>query len=53
MLWLRCGFKPIINKLSKQYLSFYYNVEISNHDGYDILEYMDISNIKEISSLLE
>lgn len=29
MLWLRCGFKPIINKLSKQYLSFYYNVEIS------------------------
>jgi hypothetical protein len=53
MILLKCGFKPFVNEKAMQYLSFYYDVKISNHADFSILESMDFSNIKEVSSFLE
>ncbi|MDF2877646.1 MAG: hypothetical protein K0S30_742 [Clostridia bacterium] len=53
MILLKCGFKPFVNEKAKQYLSFYYDVKISNHADFSMLESMDFTNIKEVSSFFD
>lgn len=53
MILLKCGFKPLINEKAMQFLSFYYDVKISKHDDFSMLDYMDFSNIKEVSSFFD
>lgn len=53
MIFYMCGYKPFISDKAKHFLSFYYDVKISKHADISTLEYMDFSNIKEVSSYFD